>query len=257
VVSEYFAVVLGEKLLLVKASPNHREADFVGSIENLSGDESREIINRFLENDPGARDAFLPIMLDATGFRGRGYIGLAIGVPLLLLSIWNVRKALARKARPDKHPLLVTLAKYGSPQTVASQIDLEVAALAMKTSGSILITASWLLHRTGFSLNVRSFDEIVWAYKKVTKHYTNFIPTGKTYSAIILDRHGRSLEINGRKEQDCDSLLEGIAVRAPWVLVGYGDDLAMVWKSDAAAVIRAVDERHNKALDTQPSTQNA
>ena len=80
--SEYFAVVLGEKLLLVKASPNHEGSNFVGSIENLSSTESGEVVKRFLENDPGARDAFLPIVLDATGFREGGYIALAIGIPL-------------------------------------------------------------------------------------------------------------------------------------------------------------------------------
>jgi hypothetical protein len=32
-------------------------------------------------------------------------------------------------------------------------------------------------------------------YKKVTKHYTNFIPTGKTYQIIMYDRFGKPLQM--------------------------------------------------------------
>ena len=47
---------------------------------------------------------------------------------------------------------------------------------------------NWLLHPTQFGLQVVAIKELIWAYKHVTKHYTNFIPTGKTFRLQVADR---------------------------------------------------------------------
>ena len=256
VLAEYYALILGEKLLLVKTSPEHRASEFIGSLEDLSTAAEGEVIGRFLQNDPGAKGAFLPVMLDATGFRGPGYVGLAIGVPLLLLSVWNIRKALQRRANPEEHPIFSMLSRYGGPETVAAAIDAEVSASGKKLRDRVLVTPSWLLKPSPYSLAVRSLDELVWAYKKVTKHSVNFIPTGKTYATVIWDRRGKSIEITNAREQDGHLLLEEIGRHAPWVLIGYADDLARAWKSNAAEVVSAVDkQRRNEAKKTEPSSQ--
>jgi hypothetical protein len=91
---------------------------------------------------------------------------------------------------------------------------------------------------------------VIWAYKKVTKHYTNFIPTGKSYAVVICSRDGRSLEITS-KQKKADGMLEELARRWPWILLGYSDELAAAWKSNRDAVIGVVDARCQEA--GQPS----
>src|SRR2546430_4079445 len=70
--------------------------------------------------------------------------------------------------------------------------------------------------------------DVVWAYAKVTKHYHNGIATGKSYSAIIRDSKGQSLEISGKKDS-VPKLLESLQRRMPWVLVGFSKELEALW----------------------------
>src|SRR5206468_2968555 len=68
------------------------------------------------------------------------------------------------------------------------------------------------------------FLDVLWAYKKITKHSVNFIPTGKTYEAII-QCYGGNATIPG-KEKNVHELLEYVQQRAPWAIYGYSDDLS-------------------------------
>jgi hypothetical protein len=82
----------------------------------------------------------------------------------------------------------------------------------------------------------------MWAYMKVTQHRTNGIPTGKTYTALVWDRHGMCITINGR-EKTIRDMLEGILSRAPWAFGGYAADIEKTWKANRAGFIGAVDQR--------------
>jgi hypothetical protein len=55
-------------------------------------------------------------------------------------------------------------------------------------------------------------QDIVWAYPKVTKHYHNGIPTGKTYSAMVRDSKGQSMKVSGKKDS-VPKLLESLERR--------------------------------------------
>ena len=43
--------------------------------------------------------------------------------------------------------------------------------------------------------------DIVWVYKKVTQHSINFIPTGKSFAALLYDRYGYSTEIQASQKK--------------------------------------------------------
>jgi hypothetical protein len=85
----------------------------------------------------------------------------------------------------------------------------------------------------------------VWVYKKVTKHSVNFIPTGKTYSVILVGRHRQRIE-EQMKEQAVNEMLADLATRVPWVLFGFTKDLEKAWQKDPAGVIAAVDTRYQQ-----------
>jgi hypothetical protein len=262
VTADYVALGVGDRLLLVKSPAEHTEAEFTGALVKIpayingqfviSADIDRRFISEVVRQRPGTRKiSFLPVMLDATGFRRPGYWGLGIGIPLLAFSVWLLAKAGKRMANHDAHPIIGSLARFGPPRNVVTAIDAEAKNGAQTTSiGRLTLTPSWLLHATGYRLAILRCDEVIWAYKKVTKHYTNFIPTGKSYAVIICSRDGRSLEVTCRQKK-ADGMLEELARRWPWILIGYSDDMAASWKSNCDAVIRAVDARRQQA--GQPS----
>jgi hypothetical protein len=186
VVADYYSVMFGDKLLLVKTPPGHREPQFSGYLENLSDyHPGQREVSKSLSLTPRLPRSISGVMLDATDVRTPGWIGLAIGLPLFILGAWNIKKALTRRSNPAAHPILLQLEKYGSPVTIAAAIDREINAETSRPTGSVFISSSWLLNARLFTLNARPLVELVWAYKKVTKHSVNLIPTGKTYITVI------------------------------------------------------------------------
>ena len=186
-------------------------------------------------------------MLDATGFRTPGWIGLAICLPLYVLGIWNVTKALRRMARPERHPIGRALARFGKPTEIAAAIDAEIKEDGRVPVGRATLTRSWFLRPSTFGMDVIHASELVWIYKKVTKHSTNGIPTGTTFTTVIHTRYGGAVEVAGN-ERLTECLLQELHQRAPWVLAGFDQQLAGFWKSDPGGVVAAVDDRRRQVL---------
>src|SRR5205823_5821132 len=146
---------LGDKLLMVKHKPGARpDRSVTGTVVTTPPDVRGQIVQQAERelNQPGV---FLPVMLDATGFRGAGYAMLGIGLPVGLLAVWNLTRAAGRAGDPEKHPAARRLMKYGLPGEVAEQIDAEAnAADECRQVGKALLTKSWLLVPTTYGVTV-------------------------------------------------------------------------------------------------------
>ena len=86
-------------------------------------------------------------------------------------------------------------------------------------------------------------------YKKVTQHSINFIPTGKSFAALLYDRYGYSTEIQG-SETKVVSLMTHIIQQCPWTIAGFSQDLEKLWQSRKGAFGAAVDERRKEFAKT-------
>jgi hypothetical protein len=245
-VAKYLALIVGDRLLIVRASPSAREGttQFTGSLARHAGDVQARVAGEIRRQDAGL--TLYPYMLEADdGFRTPGYVGIAIGGLALLIGARNVKKAVERWADPTRHPASVALAAHGDAGELAAKLDAEAAGAGVSRIGGVTVTASWLLRRTAFALRPVRLEDVVWVHKKVTKHSVNFIPTGKTYEAVIVDRSGGSVSVQAN-EARTNQLLEHVTRRAPWAIGGWSQDLAAAWKSNRASVVAAVDERRKK-----------
>ena len=98
-----------------------------------------------------------------------------------------------------------------------------------------------------FGLTLTRLDDLVWVYQKVTKHSVNFIPTGKSYAAILCDRNGARLEVQANEAQAL-ALLNLLVNRNPWMMVGYDAAREKAWNKERAAILQAIDARRNGVL---------
>ena len=246
VTADYVVTKVGDRLLLVKLPPNQgTPTSFSGALTTIPAD-ARAHLGALAP--AGGGGPLLPAMLDATGFRTPGFVGLAVGVPLLLLGLWNVARAVLRWSDSDRHPIARRLMRFGPPEEVAERIDNEVRTQPDTFRlGPALLTPSWLLRPTFFGLEVRHLGEVLWVYQKVTRHSVNFIPTGKSYAAVVRDRHGGTLEVVGG-EKGVLQFLQEVVHRAPWVIGGYNQQLDRAWTKDRDELIAAVDERRREYL---------
>ncbi len=242
--AEYAVMAVQNRLLVVKKPPKTSNTTLQGEISLLPANLHAKIVAPLLQDYPNADHVFLPLMLDSTGFRNEGYIALAICIPVLLFALWNIRKVIQRQRDPLTHPIVKTVSRYGPFVETARRIDDELKGDASRLSRAA-ITPSWIVLPSMFALAVCHIPDVVWAYKKVTSHSVNFIPTGKTYTAIVFDRHAVSLELPAKQEK-VDSILAMLAAKAPWALFGYSDELKKSIEADWNALLAAVDAKHSE-----------
>jgi hypothetical protein len=88
----------------------------------------------------------------------------------------------------------------------------------------------------------------MWVYKGVIQKRSYGIATGKDFSALVYDRYGKMLTING-KEAQVDETLRGIVQRLPWIMVGYSAQAQAAWTKDRTNFIAAVEQRKKQATN--------
>ena len=185
----------------------------------------------------------LPVLLEATGFRMRGWIGLAVMVPLTLIAVINLVRGVRRWADPSQHPLIRQLEQYGDPAEVSERIEEEWQSDEKDKIGPVTLTRMWCIHPHSFGMTLVHLGEAVWVYKAATKHYHNGIPTGTTYSAVLSDNRGVQHTFGLRSEPLVDEFVEAVVHRVPWIFQGHDDDLAQLWKGNKETFYRLLEEQ--------------
>jgi hypothetical protein len=241
--AKYSILTVGKRLLIAKTDPNAKGNIFQGGLSELPGDVRGSIVEPLLKDYPNANEVFLPLMLDATGFRSNGYIALAICIPALLLAFWLIRKVVSRRNAPETHPIVKAASYYGSLGETSQLLDNELRGNVTKF-GSAKVTQSWVLLPETFGLAMCHIPNLIWAYKKVTQHRTNFIPTGKSYAVILYDRRGKPVQLQ-TKQKNVEALLNLLAERAPWAVFGYNEELNKALRTNWAGFVAAVDAKRS------------
>jgi hypothetical protein len=189
------------------------------------------------------RSSFYPFYLDSEPFRQPGYLVIGIGVLFLVLFLWQALPAWRAWRDPERHPMAKRIAQWGDPTSVALGVEQEFGHPLLRAKHGWRLGNKYLMRSTFFSFNVLRFQDVLWGYKKVTKHSVNFIPTGKTYEAIVAC-YGGTATIPG-KEKQVHELLTFVQQRAPWAMYGYSDELASLFNKRRQDFARSVEQRRH------------
>jgi len=190
------------------------------------------------------RSSFYPFYLESESFRRPGFVVIGIGVLFLVLFAWQAVPAWRAWRDPERHPLAKRIAQWGDPMGVAVGAEQEFENPLLKGRAGWRFGSKYLVRSTFFTFNVLRFQDLMWGYKKVTKHSVNFIPTGKTYEAIV---HciGGTATIPG-KEKKVHELLAFAQQRAPWAMYGFSDELAALFNKRRQEFARNVEQRRKE-----------
>lgn len=242
---EYVYLRVGEKILLVKAPPGKEQLEYSGALEYTTDPVKQDVLRPLAAEDAELAREVLPFTLNAANYRNNGYAMLIFGLPLLALALWNCLKGIRRSSEIQTSPTWKHLAAFGNAEQLSQQIEAELQPAVIRKYGKLQIAQQWMVRRKTFSTWVSPVGDLVWVYKKVTKHSVNFIPTGKTYSVILVGRHRQRIE-EQMKEKAVNEMLADLATRVPWILFGFTQDLEKTWRKDPASVIAAVDTRYQQ-----------
>jgi len=242
--AEYVFLQVGEKILLVKAPPGEARLSYSGQLVPTQESVQTGLLNHISAREPQLASQVLPFTLDAVDYRDTGYAFLFAGLPILGLAVWNCMRGLRRSSDLQTTPMWKSLSAFGNVYQLGPQIDLDLRSGARKY-GKINIGSRWMTQQKPFTTWVSPVDDLVWVYKKVTKHSVNFIPTGKTYAVVLVGRHKQRTE-SQMKEQVVNELLADLAQRTPWVIFGFDKNLSNTWQKNPESIIAAVDSRRQQ-----------
>ena len=243
--AEYVFLRAGDSILLVKASPGQEKLEYSGELVPTTPQLQSDVVQDLKTQDPDVGAMVLPFTLNAADYRENGYWGLLIMVPLLALAAWNCLKAQRRSSEPQSTPVWKSLSAFGNAEQLSHQIEADMQPGGVRTYGKLQIGSQWMVRRRIFSTWVSPVGDLVWIYKKVTKHSVNFIPTGKTYSVILTGQHRQRTE-EQMKEKVVNELLAELASRVPWAIFGFDQKLDQTWRKAPQDLIAAVDSRYQQ-----------
>lgn len=242
-VEQRFSVLqIGDKYLLVSSQDPLSSTFLTGGLVNIPLEIREHVLAPIEKKRAISAEAFLPVMLNTTEFTNGAWVGPVFGLSLGILGTVGIIVAMRWSANPAQNPIAKQLRKYGEFNIIRGRIDSEVRMEESFKGSGVLVTSSWFLAPSAFTLRVRPLGEIAWAYQLTTKHSVNFVPTGKSYQAKIWDRQGRLISIKA-KESVVQALLTRIGQKAPWVVLGFNAPLENLYKKQRAQFLAAVDER--------------
>lgn len=251
--ANFFLLQAGERLLLVRAKSEVPQTEYTGTLVAMPPQVLGALVKDAKEKGQELRAMVLPVMLDAEKSPRDDWLAVAFGVFFFALGVLFLGSGLYRNAKPEEHPARKALARYGDPTGTAMQIESEFRNEGNgEKFGGLHLTTNWVVWASSFDVKLTQMKDLVWAYQKVIKHYHTFIPVGKTYSVILLDRAGQKFEVQAKKSS-APAALAALQRRVPWIIFGYSADLEKAWRKQRADLIAVVDKRRAEMSGAKPA----
>jgi len=242
----YNALAFGDRYLVVQTVGGQSRAA-EGKLVPLTADLEDQLFDT--KEMRALRSQFYPFYLDGDSFRRPGYVVVGVGIVFLLLFVWQALPAWRAWRDPERHPLAQRIAKWGDPMGVGLAAEHEFDNPLLKAKAGWRLGTTYLIRSTFFTVNLLRWQDVLWGYKKVTKHSVNFIPTGKTYEAIVAC-YGGTATIPG-KEKKVHELLAFVQQRAPWAMYGWSAQLAAAFNKNRQEFARSVEQRRQEWAQKQ------
>jgi len=245
-----YGLEVGDRLLIVQAS-----GDMPLSVEGVIAPLPDDIDSLLFDTPEmqASRGRFYPFYLRTGSFRTPGYIGIGVAAVVIILLLVIAIPAWRGYSNPTAHKAVARVASWGNPDTVSAQMEHEHRQPHLKCGGGWKLTENYLIRSSYFIFNVLRFDDLLWAYKHVTKHSVNFIPAGKTYSAFLIFRDGKAEA--GGSQKKVDAVLQYASERAPWAIFGYTNEIAAVAHHKRDELVAAVEARRKSPPQAPQSEQ--
>ena len=216
----YYAFLIGNRFLIVK-SYEKPPTKVSGELVSIPSDLAGQLFSG--ADGQQVRRQCYPFYLETAGFRYLGYFG--IGVAFLFGGLfWKFgRPAWIQWRDVSKHPVVKRLEQWDDPIGASVDIERELNNSVLYKSRGIIVTNKYLVRKRFFSFNVFRFDDLLWAYKKVTRRSVNFILYWKTYEGILIFYGGG--ETFAGNEWKVNEVLTMAHNKAPWAVFGYNNEI--------------------------------
>ena len=224
-----------------------------GRLVSMSG-ESKQFYNEYIDSlgwEPEEEEVFIPYMV-MTGKAAGGFTGdfiffgivalliIAFGIFLLVKGLTggalkNVRKYC--EATGNKEMAMQRLERFYAQTQPVEGIRVSPEFIMAQTSGAVLVNDT---------------SKVLWVYQHVLRHYTNGIPTGKTYTILVWMTDGTKMEIPMKGKKKSEEALDYIGRALPYVFFGYDEQLQAAYNQNRQGMIQAMTDRRAQLMGQTP-----
>lgn len=224
-----------------------------GRLVSMSG-ESKQFYNEYIDSlgwEPEEEEVFIPYMV-MTGKAAGGFTGdfiffgivalliIAFGIFLLVKGLTggalkNVRKYC--EATGNKEMAMQRLERFYAQTQPVEGIRVSPEFIMAQTSGAILVNDT---------------SKVLWVYQHVLSHYTNGIPTGKTYTIFVWMTDGTKMEIPMKGKKKSEEALDYIGRSLPYIFFGYDEQLQAAYNQNRQGMIQAMTDRRAQLMGQTP-----
>lgn len=224
-----------------------------GRVVSMSG-ESKQFYNEFVDSlgwEPEEEELFIPYMV-MTGKAAGGLTGdfIFFGIVAALIiafGIFLLVKGISGGA-------LKNIRKYcestGNKEMTMQRLE-QFYALVQPVEG-IRVSPEFIMAQTGGAVLVNDASKVLWVYQHVTSHYTNGIPTGKSYTIMVWMTDGTKMEIAMKSKKKSEEALDYIGRTLPYIFFGYDEQLQAGYNQNRQAMIQAMTDRKAQLMGQMP-----
>lgn len=218
--AHYYVAPIEDHLLLVKVRGDGAPSkDLVGEVMDVESGVTNTLFSG--PNAAQLKAMVLPLELDTHDYSTEASMvwwifGLSlIGAAGYALIAWM------RSKNPENHPALKRATKWAGIDEVAQWVQQEQAQA--QTMGDWKLSDHYLLRNGTLNFDLRSMEELLWAYALVTKKKVYYvIPAGQSHS-LVLKWSDSTVKVQA-KEPVVAAALQHIAEKQPWVTLGWTKD---------------------------------
>lgn len=228
-----------------------------GKVVSMSGESRqfyREYVYEFvdaMEWDSGEEELFIPYMIQ-TGSAAGGFTGdfLFFGIVAALVIIFGIVMLIQGITGSALKDVMKYCEATGNKEMAMQKLERFYA----QTPGveGIRISPEFIMAQTSSKVLISDTSKVLWVYQHIVSHYTNGIPTGKSYSIFIWMTDGTKMEIAMKNKKKAEEALNYINRSLPYLYFGFDDQLQAVYRQNRQGMIQAVTERRAQLMGQMP-----
>jgi hypothetical protein len=245
-VSYYYALTVKDRILIIK-SEARPGTTFTGELSALP-DNLRDRVILGAQADQ-AQNRCLPFYLkaeSAVDFQTPGYIGMAFGLILIMFVLGFGLRAWLRFRDVSRHPVIQRCQKWGDIGAISSAVEREFPGAIRYNCHGHSLTDNFIVVNTFFTFNLLRFQDLLWAYRSITKRYVYFLPAGKSHAAILICYGGACTFM--ASEPLVLEILRFASIWAPWAIIGYSKQLDDLFRKQTNTFCQTVEARRQQVL---------
>jgi len=121
----------------------------------------------------------------------------------------------------------------GTADAVESKINNDyTAGKFIQFSKTCILTKDYVVSITTYKHSARATKDLVWVYPRVTQHYTNGVPSGKSFSINLAFIDKKVVSTQVKKLKNAEEVVEFVHKKYPEINTGYSEEKAELYKTD-------------------------